>query len=174
MARRLERATLTLGLAAAAVSAAWFATGLLDGPWGMLPGGRLEGPALPCELAPWEQLGAVREVEVEVRPTRPRSLSTWLVVLEGEPFLPADFLTPWKRWPYQVLEDDRVRLRVDGRIFECRAERVGQPELVARLRLAAGVKYDLPPDGRAARTEVWWFRVGPRSSHESPNGGGGR
>jgi hypothetical protein len=33
---------------------------------------------------------------------------------------------------------------------------------VAWERLAAMAKYDLDPGGRAARTEVWWFRLGPR------------
>ena len=162
MLRRLKRTTLTLGVAAAVACTGWLATGLLDGPWGMVPGGRLEGPGLPCETAPWEQFAAVREVEVEVRPAWPRSLTTWLVVHEGESFVPADFLTLWKRWPYQVLDDGRVRLRVGAQIFECRAERVGDEELIEQLRVAAATKYDLQLDGRAASTEVWWFRVGPR------------
>jgi hypothetical protein len=89
-------------------------------------------------------------------------VTTWSVVWNGELFLPADFLTPWKRWPHQVLEDDRIRLRVGAEIFTCRAERVDDEALIERLRRAAAAKYDLESDGRAARAEVWWFRARPR------------
>ena len=89
-------------------------------------------------------------------------MTTWSVVREGELFVPADFLTPWKRWPTQVLGDSRVRIRVDPQIFECRAERVRDEELIGQLRLAAAAKYDLRLGGLAASTKVWWFRVRPR------------
>ena len=162
MPLRLKTTALGLGLAAAAACTGWLATGLLDGSWGMVPGGRFEGPSMPCGKARWEQFAAVRELEVEVRPGRPRSVTTWSVVREGELFVPADFLTPWKRWPYQVLDDSRIRIRVGAQIFECRAERVGDEELIGQLRLAAAAKYDLQLEGLAARTKVWWFRVRPR------------
>jgi hypothetical protein len=162
MPRRAKTTALSLGLATAGAAAAWLATGFLDGPWGMLPGGGFHGPGAPCESARWERFATLREVEVEVRPESPRSVTTWSVVWNGELYLPADFLTPWKRWPHQVLEDDRIRLRVGAEIFTCRAERVGDEELIERLRHAAGTKYDLRPDGRAASAEVWWFKALPR------------
>ncbi|MEE8581614.1 MAG: hypothetical protein V3T33_08500, partial [Myxococcota bacterium] len=84
------------------------------------------------------------------------------VVLGEQLFLPADFLTPWKRWPYQVLADNRVRIRVAGRIFDCRATRVENEALIGRLREATAAKYGLTTDGLAARVEVWWFRVEAR------------
>ena len=147
-------------LAAVTVGLLWAARSL-DGPWGMLPGGAFRGDAAPCP-DDWTRFAGVREVEVEVRPARPRSVTTWAVVAEGALFVPADFLTPWKRWPHQVAEDDRVRLRIGGEIFACRAERVREAERIAALRRAALRKYDVAPDGRAARTDVWWFRMGPR------------
>lgn len=138
------------------------ATGWLDGPIGMIPGGALRGAEEPCTAADWDAYADAREVEVEVRPKRPRSVTTWSVVHEGALHLSADFLTPWKRWPYQVLEDPRIRVRVAGRIFACRARRVDAPAAIAALREAAAVKYEVDPDGLAARVEVWWFRVEPR------------
>jgi len=162
MSRRFQKAVLLLGIAGGAISGGWLVAGRLDGPWGMLPGGAFDAPGLPCESAVWDRFAAVREVEVEVRPRRPRSVTTWSVVHEGVLFLPADFLTPWKRWPQQVLRDDRIRLRVDGRVYACRAERVDDEDLIRDLRRMAAAKYGLEPEGRAARAEVWWFRVGPR------------
>ena len=149
-------------LIAGLLCAAWFGAGFLDGPVGMFPGGRLDGPDTDCAGVDWGRFAAVREVELEVWPARPRSLTTWSVVDGGELFVPGDFLTPWKRWPDQVLEDDRVRLRIGGRIFACRAERIADGARIDRLRAATAAKYDLAPDGRAARATVWWFRIGPR------------
>ncbi len=162
MPLRRRTTVVALGLAGVTVGTGWLVVGRMDGPWGMVPGGPFEGPGVPCATAQWERLTAAREVQLEVRPERPRSVTTWSVVREGELFVPADFLTPWKRWPYQVLEDGRVRLRVRGEIFECFAERVGDAELIQQLRLAAAAKYDLEHDGAAANTEVWWFRLRPR------------
>jgi len=156
--------TAATGLVALAICTGWLATGLLDGPWGMVSGGRLEGPAVGCETARWEDFAATRELELEVRPENPRSMTTWLVVHEGALYIPADFLTPWKRWPHQVLADDRVRIRLGRQIFECSVERVADEPKIEALRRAIAAKYDLDPDGREARIEVWWFRAGPRGS----------
>lgn len=160
--RRRTATLLALGLAGAAAGGAWLATALMGGPWGMVPGGRLRGPATPCNGIRWEAFAEAREVEVEVRPERPRSVTTWSVVHGGALYLPADFLTPWKRWPHQVEADERIRLRVGDGIFECRAERVRDEAVIEALRAAAAAKYELAPDGRAARAQVWWFRVAPR------------
>lgn len=133
-----------------------------DGPWGPLPGGRLHGADEPCAGVAWRDYAAVEEWEVEVRPERPRSVTTWSVVHDDTLFLPADFLTPVKRWPHQVAADPRIRLRAGARIFRCRAVRVFDTALIAVLRIQIAAKYRLASDGVAARTQVWWFRVTPR------------
>ncbi len=151
------------GLAAALAAAAGLLAGRLDGPWGMLPGGRFRAADQPCPAASaWAPWAGVPELQLEVRPTRPRSLTTWGLVHEGGLYVPADFLTPWKRWPHQVLADDRVRVRVEGDVFACRARQVADAARIEALRRGTAEKYGLAPDGRAARTEVWWFRILPR------------
>jgi len=126
------------------------------GPWGPIPGGALSGPEIACGTGFPTDL---REIEVEVRPEDPYSVTTWNVVLDGTLYIPADFLNPVKRWPGFVDADERIRLRVDGLVHRCRAVRVTDADLVGRLRAAIAAKYDIAPDGIAARTEVWWYRV---------------
>lgn len=132
-----------------------------DGPWGPIPGGRLRGDDLPCpeDARPF---ASVREVELELAPEAPRSVRIWSVVVDGTLFVPGDFLTPFKRWPAQVVDDPRVRIRIDGQIFRCRARRVDDAPTIEALRRAAARKYRLSPDGWAARSEVWWFALEPR------------
>ncbi|MBK7950111.1 MAG: hypothetical protein IPK00_15475 [Deltaproteobacteria bacterium] len=132
-----------------------------DGPVGPLPGGRLRGVDQPCPTS-WAAFADERAVELEVGPASPRSVRIWNVVDDGRLFVPGDFLTPIKRWPQRVVADPRVRIRIAGEVFRCRAQRVDESEAIARLRLAIGRKYDLAPDGWAARSEVWFFELVPR------------
>lgn len=162
------RRLATLGLAGVVlIGAGWLATGFLDGPLGMLPGGRLRGASQPCP-ASWDARADFRELEIELTPERPRSVRTWGIVQDGALFVPADFLTPWKRWPFQVQADPRVRIRLGedprGEIFECAATVTGEPLLVAALRAGIAAKYDIPTDGRAAQVRVIWFRIAPRQA----------
>lgn len=104
----------------------------------------------------------VEEWSLEVSPERPRSVTTWWVLHDGEAFVPADFLTPFKQWPHRVMAEPRVRVRLAGTIYRCRAERVHDPDTIRALRRAAAAKYELDPERLAARSEVWWFRIRPR------------
>lgn len=158
-ARRLAGGLLgagAIGLLAVAGVATWG-----DGPLGMLPGGRLRGPESSAPVAGWAFAAASREIEVEVRPRCPRSVRTWFAVVDGRLYLSADFVTPWKRWPRQALEDPRARVRVAGRIVPVRLARVTDAERIARLRRAFARRYDVGEDSWLARVEVWFFRADP-------------
>ena len=129
------------------------------GPLGPLPGGRLSGAEVACPSAfPAD----VREIEIEVRPDDPYSVTTWNVVQGGRLHIPADFLNPVKRWPYYLKADPRIRIRTGALVYACRATRIEDPEVIDALRLAAARKYEIDPEGAAASTEVWWFRVSRR------------
>jgi hypothetical protein len=138
----------------------------MDGPWGMIPGGRFAtgGPDLPCRKLSALDLADVVEVEVEVRAPEPRTITTWNVVVDGSVYIPADFLTPLKRWPHQLVADPRLRIRALGQIYHCQAARVTRAEQIEVLRHAIAAKYAIEPDGWASRTEVWWFELRPVSN----------
>jgi len=137
-----------------------------DGPIGPLPGGRLRGEENPC-LGDWTAFASEREVELEVSPDSPRSVRIWNVVQDGRLFVPGDFLTPVKRWPHQVEVDSRVRVRIAGKLYRCTARRVSETTLIESLRRETARKYNLEPDGWAARSEVWWFELVPRADDVS-------
>jgi len=145
---------------------------LAGGPLGPLPGGRLHGRLGAGDPPP--ALAAVeRTVALELTPESPYSVTTWIVPHEGRLYVPGDFLTPWKRWPQAVLGDPRVRLRLGGEIYPRRAVRVEEPQLIEALRAAFGAKYALAPDGLAARSEVWFFALGPPGPAVGASGGEG-
>lgn len=160
-ARALRAARMLLGLSLCAWVCAWVCA--CDGPIGPLPGGRLRGDETPCP-GDFRAFASEREVELEVSPDAPRSVRIWNVVSDGRLFVPGDFLTPIKRWPHQVVIDSRVRVRMAGQLFRCSARRVEDAALIETLRRETARKYALEPDGWAARSEVWWFELVPRSS----------
>lgn len=164
--RRLRRAlarALALALALMALAALLVAAPGFDGPWGPVPGGALRrGPEADVP-AHWPgTLGDT--IEIETRPARPWSVTTWAVSLDDRLYASADFLTPWKRWPFYALEDPRVVVRSAGVRYAASATLVRDAETIARLRQAFARKYELAPDGIAARTQVWFFWIGPRAA----------
>lgn len=131
------------------------------GPWGPFPGGRLEGPELPYPTRGFESAAEVETVAVEVGGEAPRSVQTWVLVLDGQLFVPADFFNPGKRWPRLAMEDPRARIRIEDRIYPGRLVRIEDPTTIDALRRATSIKYEVAEDSWAARIEVWWFRFDP-------------
>lgn len=161
--RRAARGAILLAATGAVlVGAARGAAVLSGGPLGAVPGGRLAGPLAASQRPDWSFTDAIDTIAVEVGPDDPLSVTTWVFMLDGELYVAADFFNPLKRWPHRVLADPRVRLRIAGEIYEKRAVRVTDRATIERLRRAIADKYDISPDGLAARIEVWFFRMDPR------------
>jgi len=158
--RRFAIAGLALSLATAT---AYGFTSRMDGPWGMIPGGPFvtREPDRPCNELSGVQVSAQDEIEVEVHSADPRTITTWNVLLDGTLYLPADFLTPIKRWPRQVLADPLVRVRSEAKVYRCWAIRVTDEQRIEALRRAIAAKYEIDPDGWASRATVWWFELRP-------------
>lgn len=134
---------------------------LFDGPLGPIPGGALSGPVNSTENPDWSKLE--KELELEIRPSRPWSLHIWGVVVDGELYSPSAFGAR-RRWPKVVLADPRVRLRTNGQVYERLLERVTDPELEKRVSAAIAARYGL--DARKAEVDdtTWFFHYAPRAS----------
>lgn len=157
------RWTLVLvGIAVVALVALRFAARLSGGPLGVIPGGRLAGPLATEQRPDWSFTEHVQTIAVEVDPEHPLSVTTWVFTLDGALYVAADFFNPLKQWPHRALADPRVRLRIDGRIYERLAVRETDPARIERLRRAIAAKYDIRDDGIAAKVDVWFFRMDPR------------
>jgi hypothetical protein len=135
-----------------------------DGPISIFPGGPFRSGERVMAEPDWAFARDIPEVELQLVDP-PRSRIVWLVVHDGLPYVACGFLDVplWKQWPYEVLEDDRVLLRIDDRIYERDAIKVTDPEEFAAVAALAAEKYGFgtgePPDPDA----VWFFRLEPRS-----------
>jgi hypothetical protein len=162
--RRLRRIVVAGALAALVVLVALFGVAFAarghDGPIGPFPGGPLvAGQVAEPPAAGFGALDAIQTLELEVAPDAPRSVTTWFLVVDGALYVPsADAAS--KTWPGQVVADPRVRVRIDGAIYELAATRVDDPALGKRLSEAVRAKYGF---GDGERVEgAWAFALGPR------------
>jgi hypothetical protein len=153
---------LGLGIAAIAVVVLGVALGAryADGPLGPFPGGPMSGERVMDPIADWGFAVDRDTVELEVNPKAPRSITTWVVGYEGQPYIPAG-MAPRKTWPGQVMADGRVVLRVEGKLYPRQAVRVSDAALLEALGAVLMRKYQLDPEGNFASAETWFFRLDP-------------
>ncbi len=132
------------------------------GPWGPWPGGRLYGEVVVEPVEDWSFSDEFPLVAVETRPTFPHSVTTIAFTHEGALYVPA--LSPrGKRWPYFVLDDPRVRIRIGDKVYPGRAVRLTDETDREALVASAQKKYPQLADRDPEELgEVWLFRIDPR------------
>jgi hypothetical protein len=139
----------------------------LYGPLGPIPGPELSGTVVAEPVEDWSFIDAVKVVQIETRPEDPYSVSTWATRLgDGIYVFASDDESPWVR---NIGEDPRVRVRIEGRIHECRAVSVADFEtkraFLTTMRSKYKNDYGFDPEfyQRAWDTgEFVLFRMEPR------------
>ena len=129
------------------------------GPLVMIPGGELSGQ-VAATPADWAFTDAVDTVQLETRPEDPYSVNVWMVVADGVPYIAAGGGAE-SAWPTHIAADPRVRLRVEGTIYELNAVRTEADADRAAFLGAAEQKYDFDPTEQDTDGAVL-FRLEPR------------
>ena len=150
----------TLGVVAVVGTLA-IAARFMDGPLGPFPGGKLHGTVVTEPVRDWSALLAgVDHLELEVNPTRPRSVTTSYILSDGKLYVPSLFAAR-KRWPHEVVADGRVVVRIKGTLYERAAVRVTDPaEIRPLMRAHDGAA---PADTDVHELSTWYFRMDPRA-----------
>lgn len=142
--------------AAVLVGGAAVVARFLDGPIGPLPGGPLRSGTLVTEpVADWSFAADVPEIELQLD-SQNVSRTTWILVRDGEAFIPAAVeFPPGKSWHRAALADGRATLRIAGKRYPVTLRRVEDETLARAVRdEVAAQKYPQRPPG-----EAWLFRV---------------
>ena len=124
----------------------------------VLPGGRLDGEIRQAP-SDWDFAGDYGTVQLETHATEPYSVNIAFTVLDGRLYINAgDTETQWVK---NLSANPQVRLRMDGVMFELRAERIADPAEIAAFGRAwtSQSMFRRDPTGLG---EVWIYRLVPR------------
>jgi hypothetical protein len=160
-------------LAVAALVVALVAVGVvarLSSPIGGFPGGALTGERVTESVSDWSFAEGLEEIQVQVWPPDPRSMTTHFFIHDGHLYVGADFLFPFKRWVHLVEEDDRVILRIEGKLYPRRAVRVRDPQEFEGVMGAVARKRGVEREELEFLTEVWFFRMDARGPEATGSG----
>lgn len=127
-------------------------------PFVLLPGGKLDGElgAAPAAFLPADGYATA---QLETRPEDPYSVNITYTVVNGRTYVNAGGSE--SNWAKNVSADPHVRLRVDGVLYELRAERVTNPEEIA-LFAKAWLSQSSARRDPSSFDEVWLYRLEPR------------
>jgi hypothetical protein len=135
-----------------------------DGPLGPFAGGALSGEGKPPPES-WELAAGAEQVQLETNPAEPHSVNTWIGVVDGVAYIPSSMIRGPKQpsereWVRNVGADDRVRVRIDGAIYELRAVRVADGSAEHRAAHDALVaKYALDEGDLDPERSIWIYRL---------------
>jgi len=99
-----------------------------DGPKAILAGGPFKTGEYADTPDDWNFLKGRPEIEFQtIAPSTSRIV--WLAVIDGRLFIVSGYMNTnygkiWKQWPTYLAEDDRIILRIDGKLYEQRLERL--------------------------------------------------
>jgi hypothetical protein len=127
-------------------------------PFLTLPGGELEGEPAPVP-EDWGFTDAVSTIQIETRPEDPYSVNIWVVAMEDVLYLHAGATRA--TWVEHLEADPRLRVRIEGRLYELSAARVGSVEEFARFADAYEAKYGVRPRNEKV-AEVYLMRLEAR------------
>ena len=163
---------LVILLVVAALGLGGFLLGMRfnDGPWHLAPGGPFTTGTPTASPSDWTFLRDREEIEFQTL-TPAVSRVVWVAVVDSQAYIVSGYMTTnygklWKQWPHYMEEDNRVILRVDGKLYEQRLERLMEHPQLAQIAATFMRKYGFEAPGDPASFirdgHAWLYAVRPR------------
>jgi len=135
-------------------------------PNGQRPGLWLTGTVAAAPVGDWSFTDNIQVIQLQTHTSYglPHSVNIWCVTYNGQLYLhagmPAGAPFPGnKAWAADIIRDPRVRLKIDGRLYDGVAMQVTDQSEIAALNEATRKKY--PP---LAGSTAYYFHVVPAPS----------
>jgi len=121
----------------------------------LLPGGTLDGDPAPAP-ADWAFAGDSGTIQIETRPADPYSVNVAFTILDGVLYVNAGGTET--RWVKNISAEPQIRLRMGGRLYDLRADRVTDPAEIEAFAEAWTAQSFFRRDPRKY-DEVWIYRL---------------
>jgi hypothetical protein len=135
-----------------------FCLSACNGPFTLASGGALEGPTVPIPES-WAFTDDVGTIQLETQPTVPYSVNIWVVALGEHLYVHSG--ANRATWIQHMEVDPRVRMRIDGSLYELTAERVESQAEFDAFSAAYEEKYGNAPRNPSV-VEAHLYRLGAR------------
>ena len=126
-----------------------------NGPLMLLPGGELDGDVRPAP-SDWAFAGDYGTAQLETRASEPYSVNLAYTIIDGTLYVNAGGTET--QWVKNMTADPQVRLRIDGVLYDLRAERVSDADEIAAFAKAWTSQSMFRRDP-AGLDEVWIYRL---------------
>lgn len=140
-----------------------------DGPLEIVSGGPFRSGQAAATPESWNFVADYDTIEFQTMDP-PRSRTVWLAVHDERLFIVSGYMNSglgavWKQWPYYLEDDDRVILRIDGRLYAQRLQRITSgPDIIPVLN-EYNRKYgvgEVTSTDPVTSGDTWMFEVLPR------------
>jgi len=126
---------IVIGVLALGIAVFLYGMRFHDGPIEIITGGPFKTGELAAAPDDWSFLAGRMEIEFQIMEPE-SSRIVWLVVLDKRLYVISGYMNTgygkiWKQWPHHLVADDRVILRIDGKLYEQRMVRMMEhPQLL--------------------------------------------
>ncbi len=162
---------ITILVIAVAIGVFLFGMRFHDGPLAIVSGGPFTSGELTEPPADWSFLEGRDEMEFQTM-SPATSRVVWLVVHDERLYLISGYMTTgfgkiWKQWPHYMEQDNRVILRIDGKLYEQQLVRMMDHPELAEILTKFGNKYGFNAPGDPTEMVrsgyAWFYEVQDRS-----------
>ena len=166
MKRFLKWFGIIVGVLVLAIVLLLFGMRFHDGPLEILSGGPFKTGELATAPADWSFLTERSTLEFQTMDPA-QSRTVWLAVHDRRLFLVSGYMTTgygaiWKQWPHYIENDDRIILRIDGKLYQQRLQRILSGADVVPVLSEFSRKYgagDAASDAAVSSGYTWMYEV---------------
>jgi hypothetical protein len=166
MKRFLKWFGIIVGVLVLAIALLLFGMRFHDGPLEILSGGPFKTGELATAPADWSFLTERSTLEFQTMDPA-QSRTVWLAVHDRRLFLVSGYMTTgygaiWKQWPNYIENDDRIILRIDGKLYQQRLQRILSGADVVPVLSEFSRKYgagDAASDAAVSSGYTWMYEV---------------
>ena len=141
-----------------------------DGPLEIITGGPFKTGELTPAPSDWSFLKELDTIEFQtLDPLSSRTV--WVASHQGRMFIVSGYMNQgyaaiWKQWPHYLEDDNRIILRIDGKLYEQKLVRIMDDPVVVPVLNELSRKYlggeAVTSNEQVSRGDTWMFEVADR------------